>query len=115
MKKKIVLRSIHFDPGATRLRPDMQPLLADLLRTLKDEPGIDISIEGHADSSEGPDDARAEAVALRRAHMVRDYLVAKGIAASRIEVRTYGESRPVASNEMPDGREQNRRVEFAVQ
>jgi outer membrane protein OmpA-like peptidoglycan-associated protein len=113
MKKQIVLRSISFDSGAAQLRPDAQPLLAELLRTLKDDPGFAISIEGHADSSEGSDDARAEAIALRRARVVREYLVANGIAASRIEVKAYGESRPIASNDTPDGRAQNRRVEFA--
>lgn len=50
----------------------------------------------------------------RRAQTVKDYLVARGISADRLTVRSYGESQPIADNKTADGRAINRRVEFKV-
>jgi len=51
----------------------------------------------------------------RRADTVRDYMVSKGISASRITTRGFGEARPVASNQTADGRAENRRVEIIAE
>jgi outer membrane protein OmpA-like peptidoglycan-associated protein len=45
---------------------------------------------------------------------VFDYLIENGIASDRVVSRGFGESKPVASNDTPEGREQNRRVEFKI-
>jgi OOP family OmpA-OmpF porin len=50
----------------------------------------------------------------RRANAVKDYLNSKGVRASRLTARGYGESRPVASNDTDEGRAENRRVELIV-
>ena len=54
-------------------------------------------------------------LALRRAHVVYDYLVSRGIAAGRLRPRALGEERPRAANDMPVGRRRNRRVELMQQ
>jgi OmpA-OmpF porin, OOP family len=67
--------------------------------------------EGHTDSQ--GDDAYNQELSERRAGAVRQYLIETyGIAADRLEAEGFGESRPVADNETPEGRQQNRRVEL---
>ena len=79
---------------------------------MKQEGNISIIAEGHTDSR-GTEEYN-QALSLRRANAVRDYLVAGGVAANRITVEGYGESKPVASNNTDDGRAQNRRVELRI-
>jgi len=49
-----------------------------------------------------------------RAEAVRDYLVQQGISAPSIEAKGFGKTEPIASNETPEGRQQNRRVELVL-
>jgi outer membrane protein OmpA-like peptidoglycan-associated protein len=110
--KKIVLRGVNFDFDKSNIRADARPILDEATNTLKAEGGIAIISEGHTDSR-GTDEYNQQ-LSLRRAAAVRDYLVKGGIAADRIRVEGYGESKPVASNDTDDGRAQNRRVELRV-
>jgi outer membrane protein OmpA-like peptidoglycan-associated protein/WD40 repeat protein/uncharacterized protein YegL len=83
--------------------------ILNLLHTKKD---IRIEIHGHTDdigSNESNED-----LALRRALSVRDYLVRKGINENRLEILSFGESKPVASNSTDEGRQLNRRVEIKI-
>ena len=112
VQKKIVLRGVNFDFDKATIRPDARPVLNEAIATLKREGKINIVCEGHTDSK-GTDEYNQK-LSLRRANAVRDYLVAGGIARSRIQVEGFGESRPVASNATDDGRAQNRRVELRV-
>ena len=112
VKKKIVLRGVSFDFDKSNIRADARPVLDEAIATLKQEGSIAIVAEGHTDSK-GTDEYN-QALSLRRAKSVRDYLVAGGISASRITVEGYGESKPVASNNTDDGRAQNRRVELRI-
>jgi iron complex outermembrane receptor protein len=111
-KKKIVLRSVHFDFDKATLKADATPLLEEAVRVLKQEGSVDIVVEGHTDSV-GTDEYNL-GLSRRRAETVRRYLVAHGVASSRITAEGLGESKPVASNETADGRAQNRRVELHV-
>jgi outer membrane protein OmpA-like peptidoglycan-associated protein len=112
VQKKIVLRGVHFDFDKADIRSDARPVLDEAIATLKREGTILIVAEGHTDSK--GTDAYNQALSERRAKAVRDYLVHGGIAANRIEVQGFGESRPVASNATEDGRAQNRRVELRI-
>ena len=71
-----------------------------------------LEVEGHADSS-GPD-ATNERLSLARARAVADYLVSRGLQASRVEARGYAATRPVADNATPEGRARNRRAEVSA-
>jgi len=110
--RKIVLRGVNFDFDKSNIRADARPILDEAVRTLAGEPDINISVEGHTDNI--GTDAYNEKLSLRRAHAVADYLTKGGITRSRMTVKGYGESKPVASNATADGRAQNRRVELRI-
>lgn len=111
VKKKIVLRGINFDFNKSDIRPDGGPVLDEAISTLKEEKVGALAL-GYTDSVGS--DAYNQALSLRRAQAVRDYLVKGGVDAPRIRVEGKGESMPVASNATDDGRAQNRRVELKV-
>ena len=75
-------------------------------------PDSSMEVEGHTDS-QGSDSYNTK-LSESRAQAVRDYLVAHGIAADRITAKGLGESRPIADNNSPEGRANNRRVEIIV-
>jgi outer membrane protein OmpA-like peptidoglycan-associated protein len=112
LKRRIVLRGVNFDFDKAEIRPDAQPVLDEAIRILKRAKTVRVIAEGHTDSVGS--DQYNEKLSLRRAEAVRDYLVAGGIDPARVEVKGFGESQPVASNETDDGRAQNRRVELRV-
>lgn len=112
VKKKIVLRAVHFDFDKSVIRADAVPVLDEAVATLKGDGGIAVIVDGHTDSV--GTDAYNERLSKRRADAVRDYLVKHGIPAAHVRTEGFGESRPVASNDTADGRAQNRRVELRV-
>lgn len=111
--KRIVLRGVNFDFDKQVIRPDSQPLLNAAIRILEENPNVHITVEGHTDSL--GTDAYNEALSIRRAESVFQYLRDGGVDADRMDVVGYGESRPVADNTTPSGRAENRRVELQVQ
>ena len=111
-RRKIVLRSVYFEFDRSNIRPDAAPVLDEAAGLLRDEGDISIVAEGHTDSIGS--DAYNMKLGQRRADSVRNYLVNKGISGKRIRTESYGESRPVATNETAEGRAQNRRVELRV-
>ena len=106
----VVLRDVTFETGRSVLRPASFAALDQVAASLVANPTIRIEIAGHTDA------VGAEAYNLRlsqsRADAVRAYLAEKGVDASRMTARGYGETQPVASNASPEGRAQNRRVEL---
>lgn len=112
VKRRIVLRGVNFDFDKSNIRSDARPILDEAIRVLKDEPQIDVSVDGYTDSV--GTDAYNQRLSERRAQAVTDYLVRGGIARSRLTPVGYGESDPVASNDTDDGRAQNRRVELNI-
>lgn len=83
---------------------------ADEIKALaRQNPNLRVQVEGHTDSV-GPAEYNT-GLGQRRAQTVRDYLVGKGVDGKRIETRSLGETRPVASNDTAKGRLLNRRVE----
>ena len=111
-KKKIVLRGVNFDFDKYNIRPDAVPILEQACSILKQEATIDVSCQGYTDSV--GTDAYNQKLSERRANSVRDWLVKCGIAPTRLSAKGFGETNPVASNETPEGRAQNRRTELVV-
>jgi len=75
-------------------------------------PDLKVEVQGHTDNigSESSNQKLSE----KRAEVVKNYLVARGVKADRIKVVGYGEKNPIADNKTADGRAMNRRIEFKV-
>ncbi len=108
----IVLNNIFFDFDKATLKEESYPELNRLTTYLAENAKVRISIAGHADST-GPGEYNM-GLSKRRALTVANYLTKKGIDSSRIEVKYFGETKPIASNETVEGRRKNRRVEFTI-
>jgi hypothetical protein len=104
-----VIHGISFDFDSAVIRADSAPVLARLHDGLRNDSSATVVIEGHT-SSEGTDDYNL-ALSDRRARSVVQDLVARGIAASRLQAVGVGEARPLAGNDDESGRSLNRRVE----
>lgn len=104
------LYGILFDTDSARIRPESQPTLDEVVKLLASESGWSLTIEGHTDATGTP--AHNQTLSEQRAASVRDYLVSKGAAASRLNSVGFGQSKPVADNATELGRAQNRRVEL---
>lgn len=109
----MTLKGVLFDFNKAELRPEARPALLEAADVLKQYPDIRVEVQGHTDNV-GSDEYNME-LSVRRAQAVANFLIREcGIDASRLVVRGYGESRPVASNRTEEGRQQNRRVDFVI-
>jgi outer membrane protein OmpA-like peptidoglycan-associated protein len=108
---RVSTRGIYFDTGSDRIRPESTPTLKEIGKMLQDHPDLRLMIEGHTDAD--GDDAQNQALSERRAASVKAFLVeAYSVDASRLETAGFGESAPVAPNDTPEGKQQNRRVDL---
>ena len=103
---------ILFDFNSAALRPESQTTLRDLAANFQRYQDETVSIEGHTDNVGSPE--YNQGLSERRAYGVRDYLTAQGVSASRITAIGYGETHPKSSNDTPEGRQLNRRVEIHI-
>lgn len=104
--------SVLFATGKSELLPIAQDKLSEVAKALKDQGFKKIVVEGHTDSR-GSATQNTE-LSQARAETVRSYLVSRGIPSDKIEATGLGSSRPIADNNTPDGRANNRRVEIVV-
>ena len=104
--------NITFSFDDASLNPSFRPTLDKLASTLNEYNQNTITVAGHTDSKGS--DAYNMKLSRDRAYAVANYLSARGVASSRINVVAYGESRPVADNSTEYGRQQNRRVELTI-
>jgi outer membrane protein OmpA-like peptidoglycan-associated protein len=104
--------SVLFASAKTALLPGAQAKLNAVADALKEQADHEIIVEGHTDG-QGSDASNLE-LSQGRAQSVRDYLVSRGVPANRIKAVGVGEARPVADNNNPEGRANNRRVEIIV-
>jgi OOP family OmpA-OmpF porin len=111
--ERIVLRGVNFAFNSDQVDAASMVVLDVAAETLRNNPGVRVSVEGHTDSVGA--DAYNQGLSERRAESVRRVLIEKGVPASRLTATGFGESRPVASNDTEDGRRMNRRVELNAQ
>jgi len=105
---------IHFPYNSTRKEDnaDIDAYLSELARALLNSGG-GVTITGHTDFVGSSADNKK--IGLQRAQHIRGILTAKGVPAEKIKCRSMGETRPLATNDTPQGRYRNRRVEIRIQ
>jgi outer membrane protein OmpA-like peptidoglycan-associated protein len=106
------MSDVLFDTGSYTLKPGAREKLAKISGIVLAHPGLNLQIEGHTDSV-GTDEFNQQ-LSERRADSVRDFLAEQGVPGSAISARGFGKTQPVASNDTPEGRQRNRRVELVV-
>lgn len=108
---KFVTTGITFDINSDRIKPESFAVLKDIASTLTENPSVNVRIIGHTDSD--GDDASNLALSKKRAASVKAALAGEfGIAPVRLETDGKGETQPAAPNNTPEGKANNRRVEF---
>lgn len=106
------MSDVLFRSGSFELLPGARERLAKVSGIVLAYPSLHLQVEGHTDSI-GSDEYNQQ-LSEHRAGSVRDYLVQQGISAQAIEAHGFGKTEPIASNDTPEGRQQNRRVELIL-
>jgi outer membrane protein OmpA-like peptidoglycan-associated protein len=106
------MSDVLFRSGSYELLPGARERLAKVSGIVLAYPSLHLAVEGHTDSVGG--DEYNQNLSERRAESVRDYFVQQGIQAGSIVARGFGKTEPIASNDTPEGRQQNRRVELIL-
>lgn len=100
---------ILFATGSDQIQPESKPTLDDIGQMLAQHPELKLTIEGHTDNVGNA--TANQTLSEKRAASVRQYLIANyHVDGSRLASKGYGATKPVASNDTPEGRQQNRRV-----
>lgn len=108
----IRLPEFFFDSGSHTLKPQGKEALRVVAQAMNDAPDVSLHVEGHTDNV-GSDIDNLK-LGMDRANEVVSALVTMGISRDRFTIQSYGEERPEDSNEIPDGRAANRRVDLIV-
>ena len=103
---------VTFDVGSSTLKPEFRATLDKVAQSLIQYPNSLVDVYGHTDSTGS--DAFNQTLSESRARTVMNYLISRGVPASRLRSQGFGETMPVASNDTADGRQRNRRVEIKI-
>ncbi len=106
------MSDVLFDTGSYTLRSGAREKLAKISGIVLAHPGLNLQVEGHTDSV-GSDEFNQQ-LSERRAGSVRDFLVDQGVPSASVTSHGLGKTQPVATNDTPEGRQRNRRVELVV-
>ncbi|MCC6371861.1 MAG: OmpA family protein [Bacteroidia bacterium] len=109
-KITVIASKIYFETNKADLKLISHSALDDLADILKRNESVNLTIEGHTDSD--ADDAYNMTLSQKRTESVKDYLISKGVSASRLTPIGYGETKPIATNKTAAGKAKNRRVEL---
>jgi len=108
----VKLNHVFFKQGLPELLPNSYPQLDTLVMIMKENKTLEIELQGHTDNQ---GDARINLqLSEQRVVVVRQYLISKGIVASRLTEKGFGGSRPAVPNDTEENRKKNRRVEFMI-
>lgn len=111
-KVKYAADNILFQTGTATLMSSSFRGLNDVVEIMQENGGVQLKIDGHTDYTGS--DSLNDALSQNRANAVKQYIVSKGIDESRMAATGYGKRKPVAPNNTPEGRRQNRRVELKL-
>ena len=108
----IRMEKIQFEADSVKIYPEAVPSLDELYEFLYDNPTTIIEVSGHTNGL--PADDYCDRISTERAQSVSQYLIDKGIEARRVIAKGYGKRKPVATNQTPEGRKKNQRVEIRL-
>lgn len=108
--KLSIPNDISFASGKSDIQPRLKPILDQFAQGVNQQASMEVKIVGHTDNTGS--DATNNPLSVRRAESARDYLVARGVAASRISTEGRGSREPIADNATEAGRARNRRIDI---
>lgn len=109
----VELNNIYFETNSAEINKSSLAVLDNFLEFLNENPKVCIELHGHTDNVGDP--KFNQELSERRAKAVADYLIINGLEPNRIvAIKGFGQYRPIASNETPEGRAKNRRTEFVI-
>lgn len=109
-KGRVTTQGIYFDTGSDRIRPESTPTLKEIVAMLNDHADLKLTIEGHTDNVGNA--AANQTLSEKRAAAVVQYITEQGVDAGRLTSKGLGATKPADSNDSPEGRQNNRRVEL---
>jgi outer membrane protein OmpA-like peptidoglycan-associated protein len=109
---QVNMGDVLFDTGKYKLRMEAQLGLAKLTGIVLSHPGLKLAVEGYTDTTGTV--AFNQTLSEQRAKAVEEYLIQQGLDAGSVTAQGFGPANPVASNDTPQGRQQNRRVEIII-
>lgn len=107
---KFVTTGIKFDVNKSTIKPESMGTINYVVKMMQDHPELKFSVEGHTDND--GETAANQKLSEARSKAVMNEMIALGISSDRLSSKGHGESKPMAGNETPEGKAQNRRVEF---
>jgi adhesin transport system outer membrane protein len=115
LKDVINLKGVNFEYASSKLRKDSKAVLDEAAAMLKRYPDLRVEVAGHTDSNNrSKNPSLNKDLSQNRAKVVMDYLVAAGIAPTRLVAQGYGETQPIADNATAAGQAMNRRTELRL-
>ena len=109
---KVIFNTIQFDYNKASLRPSAKESIDRVAAMMNQQPNVKLRVEGHTDS-DGTNEAN-QSLSEQRAEAVKMALIEQGIAEDRLEVKGWGEEKPLETDGSPEAKQQNRRVEFIL-
>jgi len=106
------MSDVLFDTAKFSLRPEAREKLAKVAGIVSGHPGLRLDVEGHTDNVGG--DSYNQELSEQRGSAVRDYLTQQGMQQGSVTTKGFGKTQPIATNDTPAGRQQNRRVELVI-
>jgi OOP family OmpA-OmpF porin len=107
---KIVTHGINFDVDKATIKPESMGTLNMIVKVLQNNPDIKFEVDGHTDNTgNAPHNLT---LSQQRADSVKTQLISMGVDASRLTSKGFGDTKPIADNSTPEGKANNRRVEF---
>jgi len=109
-KEGFIALYINFDTGKADIKPESQAIVDQIVILLKDNPELNLNIEGHTDNV--GDEKSNKALSEQRSKAVVDAIVKQGVDTKRLSSVGWGQEKPIADNRSEEGRAKNRRVEI---